>query len=200
MEYTTFSNFGQGYCELNSFETDPLSYCIPDDGNFYFNHGGNASNLRSKSKACNLYMAERCVNNWDGICQIMSKNDSVIVTGAPTTGERLLYETASKKYLIKMENGVQVTEQFDPNVESSPNITYWAATGGRLIPTYSVNPSTIDSDLVMTEMLQRPNVVMDILINIYNTMKREGTISLLKGTKLGYFYNTHPYFVSKGGL
>jgi hypothetical protein len=48
--------------------------------------------------------------------------------------------------------------------------------------------------------LENPKIVMNILINIYNTMKRHGTLSKLRKTKLGQFYNWHPYFKSKGGI
>ena len=70
------------------------------------------------------------------------------------------------------------------------------------IPEYAVNPLTIDTDIVMNKILMNPTIATNILINIYNTMKRRGTLSGLKNTKLGNFYNTrafNSYFVSKGG-
>jgi hypothetical protein len=63
-----------------------------------------------------------------------------------------------------------------------------------------VDPKTIDSDPVMDKLLARPIIGINILTNIYNTMKRYGTLAQLKGTKLGNFYNHNRYFRAKGGV
>ena len=67
-------------------------------------------------------------------------------------------------------------------------------------PVYTVNPQTIDDDVVMDKLLAKPNIAPVLLINIYNTMKRRNTLSKLHGTKLGLFYNTNSYFKQKGGI
>ena len=48
--------------------------------------------------------------------------------------------------------------------------------------------------------LNKPDIAINILINIYNTMKRKNKLSLLKNTKLGTFYQSQPYFIQKGGI
>jgi hypothetical protein len=52
----------------------------------------------------------------------------------------------------------------------------------------------------MDKILHKPIIALDILINIFNTMTREGTIVQLKGTKLGKFYDENSYFKDKGYL
>ena len=52
----------------------------------------------------------------------------------------------------------------------------------------------------MDKILSKPIIGIDILVNIYNTMKRYGTLVKLKGTKLGTFYQTNKYFHAKGGI
>ena len=68
------------------------------------------------------------------------------------------------------------------------------------VPEYVVEPDKIDEDIVMNKILEKPIIAMNILVNIYNTMKRYGTLSKLRGTKLGNFYNTNNYFKNKGGV
>jgi hypothetical protein len=52
----------------------------------------------------------------------------------------------------------------------------------------------------MDKILDKPDIAINILINIYNTMKRKNKLSLLKNTKLGTFYQSQPYFIQKGGI
>ena len=59
---------------------------------------------------------------------------------------------------------------------------------------------TIDSDVIMDKILNKPIIALDILINIFNTMSREGTIGELQGTKLGKFYSENSYFKDKAYL
>ena len=44
------------------------------------------------------------------------------------------------------------------------------------------------------------NLAFDLLINIYNTMKLNGDLQKLKGTKLGHFYSSVNYFKNLGGI
>ena len=83
-------------------------------------------------------------------------------------------------------------------------ISFWESNGctynDQCIPTYEVNPVGIDDDPVMNKILDRPIIGIDILVNIYNTMKRKNTLVGLNGTRLGKFFETNPYFVAKGGM
>ena len=61
-----------------------------------------------------------------------------------------------------------------------------------------VNPETIDIDPVMDKILMKPQIAALILVNIYNTMKRKGTLGDLTKTKLGRFYSVNnDYFENK---
>lgn len=213
--YKIVSDFGSNtYLPVNN----PLTYCMNDTLDQRFLHGGHSDILGQHSKPCQLFMSEYCADKWDSFCEIASNNTNTqypnnkqinINTGDITyrnmsAGENLIYNTAARKYLLKMHNARKKYEPFDPTVATSPMISYWVSdnysytnTG---IPEYSCNPKNIDDDVVMDKILNKPIIAMDILINMYNTMKRNNTLSELKGTKLGNFYNTHPYFKAKGGL
>ena len=121
-----------------------------------------------------------------------------------TLGDVLVQNTAEKKYLTSMANCRKKYQPFDPLVANSPMISYWVSDkcsySGSCVPTYEVDSSVIDNDPVMDKILQNPMIALNVLINIYNTMKRKGTLSSLAGTKLGKLYQNHTYFKSKGGL
>ena len=87
-------------------------------------------------------------------------------------------------------------EPFDPNVASSPLISYWTPSDGsdNCVPIYSVDASKIDTDPVMNKILAKPAIALDILINIYNSMKRANTLSQLSGTKLGVYYKNNSQY------
>jgi len=215
MNYSNISNFGSNaYSPVNN----PLTYCMNDAMDQRFLHGGNSDVLGQNSKSCQLFMSEYCADNWDGFCEIASQNTNKYFPNnverctnyedntcfGMTSGEALIRNTASRKYLIKMHNAHIKYEPFDPTVPTSPMISYWVSNdfsySNSVIPEYAVDPLEIDNDKVMDKILMKPNIAMDILINIYNTMKRYKTLSGLFGTKLGNFYNTHPYFKAKGGV
>jgi hypothetical protein len=212
------------YKSINSFgltetseATNPLTYCINNTIDTRFLHGGNSDIYGQHSRPCQAYLSDYCATQWDGFCEYASQNDSVtfpnnlnpIGSNAAcqglNAGEILIKNTAAKKYLRAMGNCVQKFEPFDPTVADSPMISYWIpgtcnTYSNTCIPVYAVDPKQIDSDVVMDKILSKPIIALDILINIFNTMTREGSIGQLKGTKLGNFYDQNPYFKNKGYL
>lgn len=212
--YKYISNFG---CQEKSDVNHPLTYCMGSGMDQRFLHGGYSDNYGQHSKNCQLFMSEYCAKKWDGFCEVASRNtqtnypsqiDGVIglrcLSTSLTAGETLIRNTAARKYLIKMNGAYKNYEPFDPLVANSPMISYWvnnrcySCNSG--IPEYAVDPEKIDDDIVMNKILKNPGIAINILINIYNTMKRYKTLSKLKGTKLGKYYETNPYFKSKGGI
>lgn len=212
--YKSVSEFGSNsYSPVNN----PLTYCMGQNMDQCFLHGGNARIYGQHSKPCQQYLSQYCADKWDGFCEFASQNISVMypdqfsdstnagVVGCNggTAGDALIFNTAARKYLSKMNGAHKKWEPFDPTVATSPMVSYWVsdyASSTQGIPEYSVNSKEIDNDPVMNKILAKPVIAMNILINIYNTMKRYNTISSLKGTRLGNFYNNHPYFKSKGGI
>ena len=200
--YKSVSDFGAN----NSPATHPLTYCIGSNMNQQFLHGGNP--YGSNSNHCQSFMADYCASGWDGFCEIESKNKdrSLAPSGGAlleykTAGELLIANTANRKYLINVENAIEMYEPFDPTVADSPMIRYWVnERSGPQVFEHSVDPFIIDKDMLMDKILENPNVAFGILTSIYKTMKRKDTLKLLKGTKLGKFYNEHPYFKNMGGV
>ena len=214
--YKTVSNFG---CRKYSGDVNPVSYCVGNTIGQRFLNGGDSVSIGQHSRPCQLFMSQYCSDNWDSECEVASKNrethfpnnaegcldSGASFCGSLTAGEDLIRNTAKRKYLVKMHNAVKKYEPFDPNVSSSPMITYWesdtcSSSNCGIVPEYSVDPKDIDEDIVMNKILDKPMIAMEVLINIYNTMKRKETLTGLQNTRLGSFYNKHPYFKQKGGL
>lgn len=217
MNYASISNFGSNaYSEVNN----PLTYCLNDNMDQRFLHGGHADVYGQHSRPCQLFLSEYCAKGWDGYCEVASQNTNTslpnnmqgclgvgdVACKGMNAGEVLVRNTAARKYLIKMLGAHKKYEPFDPTVPTSPLISYWVPSNncptsdGPLVPVYAVNAAEIDNDPVMNKILAKPLIALDILINIYNTMKRVGNLKDLRGTKLGHLYSAHPYFVAKGGL
>ena len=185
---------------LPVYNNDPLTYCIGDNASQRFNHGSHAVTYGQNSKACQVYMANRCAKKWDGICEYAASHpaneeynqvaDTMFAGNRQTIGlspgDVLLKNTAEDRFRVNMLNCELKTEQFDPVNPSSPNISYYI--GQECVPEYAVDPSTIDQDIVMNKILDKPHIAKQLLINIKNNMKRQGTLNLLKGTRLGNFY------------
>ena len=190
----------------NDPTNDPTTYCINKTIDSSFMHS--SSSWGQSCKPCQAWMSQRCSENWDNICEYTSYNTEPsypnnmelgnmpygIVNKNLIAGEILIRNTFSRKYLTGMYGSSLNSEPFDPNVMLSPQITFWDSGG---IPVYEIKDvSSIDNDIVMNKVLDRPYIADDMLINIYNTMKRKGTLPTLKGTRLEYFFKNNPQVFS----
>jgi hypothetical protein len=186
--------------DVGGFNTivDPATICVFGTG---FT-SGLASHDQS-SPECQVYLANRCAKNWDGLCEYAanpyrnqyrtyaadSLGQGMRSPGSMTQHEVLLRNTAMEKYRIRMHGvGCSLkTEQFNPVDPASPHMSRYI---GTCIPEFSVDPETIDVDPVMNHILESNNIkpYYQLLVNIRNTMKRDGTFHKLAGTKLGLLY------------
>lgn len=216
MSYSTISEIGSDVpLEINN----PLSYCMTEGMENGFLHGGSANTLGKNGRSCQLFMSEYCATKWDNFCEVASHDTNTLYPNTIgncmgysdvackglNSGEVLIKNTAARKYLNKMIGSKKQYEPFDPNVATSPLISYWIPDNGcgsqcQGVPVYIVDYKTINKDPVMNRILAKPIIAFDILVNIYNTMKRLGRLTELKGTKIGLFFSVNPYFKSKGGM
>ena len=180
---------------------DPLTYCLVDTVEVPFTHGGNSYIYGPKSQMCQQYSAEYCAQNWSPACEFMAQNTNSVtpnlvfpsggVNNTLTLGEILVRNTASVKYLKEMNGACHLkTEYFDPTVTGTPTISSWVADNiGSCKPVFTVKDTVnIDSDPVMNKLLDSPYIGFDILMNIKDTMQRDGTISKLANSRLGHFF------------
>lgn len=207
MSYKLIQDIGGRHID-GSPETNPLTYCLHQGTSYRSFHGSSSNTLGPDSKNCVMFMSERCANNWDPICEIESSNKTTIVPNISingdvpsvmkkaslSRGDKLIYETAYRKYLLYMLNAKLAVEPFDPNVPDSPNVSHWIANHGDPIPVMAVDYKTIDSDPVMNKILDNPSIAIDILSIIFNSMNNHGTLKNLKGTRLNRYYELNGYY------
>jgi len=219
--YVCLINFGKS--AGNNPQNDPTSYCAVSNLDNSFSHTLGSSYLTRDSPQCQIFMAQRCAEKWDDICEIESLNKERIYPNVYssydssttesgigtqfTKGEYLIRNTAEEKYLVAMNgNCIRVYEPFDPTVPNSPFIGRWKPdyskpdnslflNGKSCFPVYDVDPSKIDNDPVMDKLLNNLNAGSEILLSIYKKRKRENKLGELKGTKLGNFFD---FLQSKG--
>ena len=214
--YANIKNFGNTNENVSLEIEDPLSYCLNWTIDQQLLHGGNSYIYGQYSKPCQAYLSDYCAEGWDGFCELASQNvntsypnqldHSKHSTSGMTAGDILIKNTAVKKYMKKMSDKcVQKFEPFDPTVANSPMISYWEPSdefdikcGKNCDAIYEVDPSTIDDDPVMNKILMKPTIAIDLLKNIFNSMKNNGTLDTIKNTKLGKFFDN--YFLHTASL
>lgn len=205
MTYQKLIKFGDTLTNrLPVYNNDPLTMCLPNDAPIGLNHGSNAAIYGQGSLPCQVYMAQRCANNWDAICDYaigpkanetfgyIADNLGNGMLGL-SAGDLLIRNAAMEKYRVNMAgtNCGLKTESFNPVNPSSPYISYFV--GSDCKPSYYVDPMTVDKDILMHKLLDKPNVAPDILTNIYTNMYKTGMLSSLNGTRLGTFFGQSPY-------
>ena len=210
MQRNAYRNINKLGKNFHSEVSNPLTYCINNTLSQRFLHGGNSDIYGQDSRPCQSFLSDYCAQEWDTACEIASKNSRVFfpndlsngnISGrtygfkGQTSGEVLIRNTAAKKYLISLGNCVPKYEPFDPTVADSPMIQFWVSETGTndCVPLYAVNPQTIDDDVVMDKILNKPIIALDILINIYNNHKRMNMLEPLKNTKIGKFFSDNKH-------
>lgn len=208
-QYRPIGSFGQG--AATDPNANPLTYCLIDSIDTSFAHGQNLDLRGPQTKKCQMFMSDYCAKDWNGVCEFAFQNRNKMVPNmlqscqsygdaacvGLTEGQILLRNTASKKYLSAISNNCSLKyEPFDPTVASSPMVSYWTSScnaKGACVPMYEVDPSKIDSDVVMNKILSNPKIAWGVLVNIYNTAVRKGTLPTLQGTKLYKFFQSQGF-------
>jgi len=202
--YRKIINFGSN---APSAVNNPVSYSMGDTVDNLFTHGSIAKTIDSPySRNSQVFMADKCSKNWDKYCEYASANtntsypntianNKVYQDFQLTAGEILIHNTAAKKYRINPDCN-QKCEPFDPLVPTSPMICYTTYEDNcQETPIYDLTDeqiNNIDQDIVMNKIINNPKIAIYILINIFNTMTRKGTLHKLSNKRLGF------YFMSEG--
>jgi hypothetical protein len=209
MSYNNYSTIGEFGPSINQSTSNVFAYCAVTDLESGFAHGsigGSGGLLSPEGQQCQIGSAQVCAKDYGGVCRVLAEDRTTGLPNAmstanmkyyknPTKGEIFLRNVASERFLTKMsENCKRVYQPLDPTVAGSPLISSWLSSGtkcqssnwknGVCVPEYGVDPKTIDQDEVMNKILEKPWIAMDVLVNMYNSAVRNGTLENLKGTKL----------------
>ena len=124
-------------------------------------------------------------------------------------GEQLVRDAAIKKYkMMTLDCNLQC-EPFDPTVPNSPMICFETRTncntagsssvsaciggseGGVCEAIYAITPEqakNLDNDPLMNRLLNKPEIALDLLENIYKTLQKNNQLGLIQNTRLAKFY------------
>lgn len=206
----------------NDYSADPLFYCSTDTMDSQFLHGSQGRINGRYSLHCSQFLAARCAENWDQVCEAMSKDSETRYPSLATSltlygkdqcgltyGEALVRDSAYKKYKVQSVNCNLMCEPFDPTVANSPLVCFEQKTacsggptsgdfcsgdveGGQCFSMFMISKEqakVLDNDPIMNKILAKPKIASELLEKIYNTMSDNGTLYLLRGTKLALYYN-----------
>lgn len=191
--YTQILDFGE-----NSQINNPLTYCTRINMNHKFLHGSSSNNYGQYSVHCNNFMSDYCAEKWDSFCETASRDNKKDGCNLLTEGEKLIKESAEKKYTKNIKGFKKIQKPFDPNVASSPLINYWVLKkdNSRLYDEnvdydkviYHININTIDSDKLLNKLINKPYIAPKVIIGLYKSLKESNNLEKISGTKLGKFY------------
>jgi hypothetical protein len=206
MSYKKIINFG------NIAPRNPLAICLNNTIDNKFNGGVLGDTFTGQSaNNCQRLLADYCATNWDGFCEVASKNTnqqypnivnarSAVYNPYPPlmAGEQLIRNAAFKRFCY-YPGTIDKCELFDPVNPMSPKICYPVNPDDSMIyqdPVCQVmDYSTLDNDPLWIKMLENPRACLDILARIYNNAKATGNVDKLMVGNFAEFVKINPdYF------
>jgi hypothetical protein len=182
----------------NSEINNPLTYCMNINMNHKFLHGSSSNNYGQYSVHCQNFLSDYCSEKWDDFCQVASEDTNFIDSCGLTAGETLIKETAEKKYIVDVLGCKKIERPFDPNVAASPLISYWVSKEDESVihtednnigtSVYDINTSSIDNDIIISYLVEKPYIAPNVLIGLYKVIKQKNELSKISETILGKFY------------
>lgn len=217
--YARIIDFGKGMNEqakspLNP--ANPLSYCMFPTLNSQFIHGSLSSGLLydTNNAACTNFMAERCVDSWDGFCDAyqMLNVDSYwpntasidsqafdlaqfFIQNRPSVGDNLVRNTMYRRFIVLPDECPSV-QPFDPTVAASPPVTIYqnsVTSSSRLR-----NLDDVDNDPWVSKMVENPRVCFDVIARIYlGVVRQEPEAVKIPGTLFAKFLERNANLLEK---
>ena len=174
-QYLPYDNYGPP----DPLEADPYAQCLTQD----FFYSGNA--LGPFSRACKLYMSERCSKNWDNACEVYSQNEIPDYPSELTTsfedmytrlpeGQKFIRNTADAKFCTFTGPECYATfSDFNPMAPNTPTLTQY---GGICYKVCDKFDETSANSPVIQKCLQSPGLCGDTLKGMcYEAGKRTGS-------------------------
>lgn len=203
--YSTISNLGKSV-NYHTEQDNPLTYCLAPKFESQWIHGSTTTNklMTPQCEPCQLYMSERCANEWDDACEmyvannqdtawpnmgaidyVSQRNANYYLQHTPTTGEHMIRNSIEKRFFIYPSSSM-IHVPFDPNMASSPYYTKISTESQT--PTWMLNPQmmgTLHNDDKYTRlMLENPKTCFDLLARFHKLSTQQPQLFLqLSGNK-----------------
>lgn len=205
--YARIATFGQ----LNPvLRTDPVGYSIYKDIDASFDIGPTSRLFGPEQPNSQLYMAEKCAKEWDGACELLSRNNDgtkcnagkiespLFKTPSPpgmTIGDFLVENAAVLKF-CDMSSCKMTHEPYNPMDPSSPYVTSYSGDGYTECLPVCKPPTNPDADLVLNKVLNKPHLHVDLLVNMYRNVSKEDRAKYTN-TRLGMIFGVLDAYFNK---
>lgn len=211
--YAQISKFG---ANLNPKLTlDPVGASIYKDVNSSFDIGDTAVLYGPKHENSQLYMAEKCSKNWDGACEYLSRDNTdtncnsgkigsplfstLLPPGKANIGDYLV-ENASVRRFCDLSSCSVSQSPYDYTNPNSPMVSSYGCCGMSECLPVCMPPENPDQDILMNKVLDKPDVHMDLLVNMYRNVMRNNLRSKYANTRIGYVFNLLDLYAKMGKL
>ena len=209
--YVPLKNFGTALSPL--LRTDPIAYSIYRDIDSMFDEGSMSHVYGPASKASQCYMAEHCSKNWDGACELLSRNEDVTkpnvglvespafrqnAPGTMSIGDYLVLNSATRRF-CNFDTCSVKEEIYNPNDPTSPLIKQIGSNGSRpCLPVCRI-PENPDNDILLNKILNQPQKYLDLLLNMYYHCRNNMTAH--KETRIAKIFKVFvAYFARKAAF
>lgn len=190
--YKTLLKFGCGADD--PVTTNPYQLSLYNTVNKSFNNGVLGANYNASNMYSQEFMAQNCASNWNNVCELASSDSTPAFNaiskfsqyyGQKTTvGDVTVRNSAVEKF-CDLKGCRAKIQQLDPVDSTSPFVRVYE---GQCVPVCRVDVGSIDGDPVMNKIMDDPMRYRDIILNIYNTNKREEGVDLRDtDTRIGKF-------------
>ena len=201
--YVPLKNFGTALSP--ALRTDPVGWSIYRDVDSMFDEGSMSHVYGPASETSQCYMAERCAKNWDGACELLSRNgdttkpniglvDSPVFRpnepGTMTIGEYLVLNSATRRFCNFDSCSIQ-EEPYNPNDPTSPLVKRIGSDSSKpCLPVCRV-PANADNDEILNKVLQQPYKYMDLLLNMYKNCRNSNEVRNTRIEKIFKLFDTY---------
>lgn len=210
--YAQISKFGNS---LNPVLTlDPVASSIYKDPDSSFDIGDTAYLYGPEKESSQLYMAEKCSKNWDGACEFLSRNNdntkcnvgkissplfqTMYAPGKQTIGDFLVENSGVRKF-CDLSTCNMTQEPYDYQNPNSPWVTRYGCYSDKKCLPVCLPPSNPDTDILLNKVLDKPDLHIDLLINMYKNVIKNGTREQYRNTRIGNIFNIFDSYVKLNG-
>lgn len=199
--YVQISKFGK----LNPVLTvDPVASSIYKDPDSSFDEGELSVLYGPRTRNSQLYMAERCSKNWDGACEYLSRNmddtstnaakipsalfPTNYIPGKQTIGDILVENSAVRRFCDLSSCSIQA-EPYDPTNPNSVWVKSYGCCGYEPCLPVCMPPDNPDSDILLNKVLDKPDLHIDLLVNMYKNVMKNNLRPKYVNTRIGNIFN-----------
>ena len=204
--YAKISNFGQ---IQPTFMTDAVGFSVNKDIDTSFDIGPTSRLFGPDMANAQLYMAEKCAKEWDGSCELMSRNQDSSKCNAGKISSSLfktpnvegmtvgdfLVENAAVRRFCNLSSCKLTKEPYNPMDPHSPMVSSYSDNGYKQCLPVCEPPSDPDNDILLNKVLDKPDRHIDLLLNMYRNVKDR---QKYQNTRLGMIFNVLDSYYAQG--